>query len=462
MKVEMKNLIRAMLATALLFLSFFFVPCTNTLPKPSCPSQPTTWTVGSGSNKVQLNPADYPVAARAQQTSIDIEFSQLYMQKRIRSSLEAPPQGNPNPDSGVFVGTVQLTEQGTGDQKVNLLTVQITPWQRSASGTPVSLQRSYRLKLKIVPYLITSSTVPDEQKRRALLQSTDTGAVLRFELVELYILVNQEPVSCSSSNYDLIDSKVLSGVYDSLAAQVPLVLPAKQVTSIADKLLNSSTKLVGINVGSDLRLKIGLQLDQGTPTTFDSSFAELSRFPSDDWGVRLDTAFVNAAISRTTTAKVTAVDPSNSVSSIAVQYNDHFNPSIDVTVMGTLNKCGTVHWTSNVHVTPLIRKRADGKSILVVPSTQTTTNDAGLIKGACVVLDKIIQSLVDPLGSSTAVISTGGVCAFPMAVPVEFDVSATDHFYATTVETDGIFYVAGRSTFMDQIVGQRPPVPSCP
>src|SRR5437879_1067909 len=103
----MTILIRAMLAINLLFLSFFLVSCADTLPKPSCPQQPTQWTIGKDTNAVQLNPNNYPVAGRAPQTSIDIELGQLYIQKRIRAALETT-QGQ----SGVFVSTVRLTEEG--------------------------------------------------------------------------------------------------------------------------------------------------------------------------------------------------------------------------------------------------------------------------------------------------------------------------------------------------------------
>src|SRR5205823_5747940 len=145
-------------------------------------------------------------------------------------------------------------------------------------------------------------------------------------------------------------------------------------------------------------------------------------------------------------------------------YSGH--SSIDVTATGTVQKCATVHWTSKVNVTPLVRQRADGKSILVVPSTQETQHDnpaGAVVCGLLDIVGQIFGSLIHPLGSATATVSTHGECAFPMtADPLEFNVSTNDHFYATTVDTDQFFYVAGRSTFMDQIVGQRPAVPSCP
>jgi hypothetical protein len=421
-----------------------------------CPVQPATWNFGG----TELNPADYTPAPRAEKSSIDIELDQLYMRRRIEQQLEKPPPNDPNPSSGIFVDNVTLSEQGTGAQKLNLLTLRITPWLRGQSGNPASLQRSYRLTLKVVPYLVTPSTVADQQQRQAFLGGGDNGAALRFELVDLYSLVNQEAVSCSSANYDLVDSQVLTGLYDSLGRQQPLVLPADKVTGMANALLGSTTKLTGMNVGSDLDLKIGLLLDQGTPTTFDPQ-TSLAHFSQVDWGVRLDTSFVGAAIAREARTAATA-EPAATVNSINTSFVSN---GIDVVVDGRLNKCGGINFTVNAHVTPLIRKRSDGKSILVAPSTQHTSNSGGPAF-VCAVLDKIFSdignSIMHPQGSATATIGSG-VCDSPMGDPIEFDVGPGDHFYATAVDTDGIFEVAGRSTFMDGLLtAPRPPVTPCP
>jgi hypothetical protein len=420
-----------------------------------CPVQPAVWSVGGN----ELNPADYAPAPRAAKSSIDIELDQLYMRRRIEQQLEKPPPNDPTPGSGIFVNDVALSEETSGGQTLNALTLRITPWLRGSSGNPASLQRSYRLKLKVVPYLVTATTVPDVDRRQAFLGG-DNGAALRFELVDLYSLTNQESVSCSSANYDAIDSQVLTGLYDSLSRQQPLVLPADKVTGMANSLLGSTTKLTGMNVGSDSDLKIGLLLDQGTPTNFDPQ-TSLAHFSSADWGVRLDTSFVGAAIAREARTAATA-EPAATVNSITTAFVPN---GIDVVVAGRLNKCGGINFTVNAHVTPLVRKRSDGKSILVAPSTQQTSNSGGPAF-VCAVLDKIFSdignSIMHPQGSATATIGSG-VCDSPMGDPIEFDVGPGDHFYATQVDTDGIFEVAGRSTFMDGLVTTpRPSVPACP
>jgi hypothetical protein len=434
-----------------------------------CPLQPVKWTIPSAPTPLDVDPRDYPVAPPELKTSVDIELGQLYMRRRIAFALEGSPPADAVPESGIFVNDVRLEEHEIGGERLHLLVVRITPWLRGEADKRVSLQRGYVLRLKIVPYLITPMTLPSEEKRRALLQTTDRGAVLRFELVELYSLVNDEAVACSSRNYDRIDSGVLSGLYDSLAKQDPLVLPVAPLTGMVDGLVGASTNVVGMNLGSDRDLKIGLRFDRGAPGNFESH-TSLTRYQSVDWGVSLDTSFVTAAIARAAAAEAVAQDPSARVTPpVVVTYR---KSGIYVDVEGVLKKCGDIAWESRVHVTPLVRQRADGKSILVAPSTQTQTNSANLVSGSCFVFDQLLQSFGNPLGSATLTIRTGGECAFPMGDPIEFEAGAGDTFYATTVDTDEIFYVAGRSTFMDRLAEEarqageisipRPPVEPCP
>jgi hypothetical protein len=235
------------------------------------------------------------------------------------------------------------------------------------------------------------------------------------------------------------------------------VLPAEALTGMVNTMLGSQAKLVGMNLGSDLELKIGLRLDRGSPGTFDPQ-SSLVRFPTADWGVSLDTAFVTAAITRKANEETAATESAASVNSVGVAYR---SGGIDVTVRGVLRKCGDINWTSFVHVTPLVRKPADARSAVFAPSTQRQENDANILQGACIFFDQVLSSIANPLGSATAVIGSG-VCTAPMWAPAEFDVSPGDVFYATTVDTDDIFYIAGRSTFIDGLVAARPPVPDCP
>lgn len=465
-KVRSHVLLWAGLPLVLLLVS----GCTNTTTA-TCPQPPSTWTV----NGVQLNPADYPVAPRAANTSIDLSLEHNYIAQRLKAAFEAPPPGNPNPTSGVFVNDtsyfgVLLDQAGTGGQTVNRVTVTILPWLLGANGTKAPLTYSYRLHLKIVPYLVTPSTVPDPQKRRNFLGNIDSGAALRFEFLELDG-GSSGLVSCS--NFNLIDAQVLGGIYTALAEQTPLVLPADKLTSMVAGLTGSTPTLVGMNVGSSDDLKIGLTLNQGSPQTFDPNVHIFQGISNVDWAVNLDPSFLRAKISGVVAAGA-AMQPDVSVTSTSVSFADGTSSptgtgsaEIDATAKGTLNKCkafGTIHWTANVTILPLVRKRADGKPVLFAPNTQTTSNDANILNGVCVILDQFFQSIANPLGSATVTI--GGVCSNPVGDPLQFDVGTNDQFYGTDVATldgtpVGAFQVAGRSTFIDQLFPGRPPVPSC-
>lgn len=460
---------RALAAWLLGFVTLSISGCQpgpNPITNPNCPTAPTTWTIGSGANQVVLKPSDYPVAPRAPKTSINVLLSDTYMRETLKARLEAPPADNPDPDSGVFVDQVSIVDQGTGAQEVNLANVTITPWLKGANGIHARWTYSWLLQLKMVPYLVTPATVPDEKKRRDLLTTTDRGAVLRFDLFELH--GHGELTSCSSPNFNFVDAKVLAAVYQALSHEEPLRLPTGAITTIANTMLGvTDTNLTGLNVGTDGGLKVGFLLDKGTPTTFDS-FVTFGHLLPPDWAVEIDKTFVTAAIVKKVSDQV-GKTPNASVDSTSVSFDPDSSPgvgSITVTVKGTLNKCGGIHFTSVVAVSPQVWRRSDGMAVVFAPTMQTTSNDAGIAQYVCLFLDAVFSSIGNPLGSATATVNLAGRCVNPMGDPVQFTVKPGDQLYATEVDTDSIFMVAGRSTFLDGVLPPdatgRPPVPSCP
>jgi hypothetical protein len=426
------------------------VPACEGSTTPSCPSQPSS-AVDYGSP-----------APRASSTSIDFELSQRYMRTSIHYAVATPETAT----SGVHAGFVTLLEKTVNGEKLNVVEVTIRPWLRGSGATDAPVEfpgRSYILRLKLVPYLITPETIPDEAKRRAILGDTDAGAVLRTELYELWSNIHQEPVSCGSKNFDFIDSSVLGGIYDSVAKAKPLVLPADQITGVATKLTGTAATLKGINVGSDLELKIGFELNAGVPSPF-SSQAFVSRFSTADWGIRMDTNLFTSAITASVNKQITASYPTAALTSLGISFTPD---GIDLNIGGSIGTgpCGTVTFTSKSLVTPLVRKNAEGTSLLLAPSSAPNTS---MSAGAtlCVLLDSIGRSFADPLGSATLDVRTGG--CLDVLAPVQFsagkdpkDPTKDDVFYATDVDTDTLFYIAGRSTFIDRELGPRPDVPSC-
>jgi hypothetical protein len=179
----------------------------------------------------------------------------------------------------------------------------------------------YKLELKIVPRLITT-TVPDQQKRRALLGSSDTGAVLGFEFYKLYNTGSEVTCSGNSSNplQSYFDNPVFNAIQDALAAQRPIILPAESVLAIADQLLTPPesapvlANLVGLNLGTEGDMEIGFQLDRGSTHPFDpQNVSELSFFQGADWGINIDTNLVTPLVESVATHKAQAIDPAISV-----------------------------------------------------------------------------------------------------------------------------------------------------
>ena len=166
----------------------------------------------------QVDPSAFTPAVRASSTSVNLELDQLYMRHRVIDTLQAVGIDNPSPDSGVAIDDLRLVQSPEGSTNPNMLVVRITPWLRGAQGQQVSLQRSYRLDLKLTPFLLTPDTEPNDALRHDMLgkdengQPLDDGIAIRFDLVELHSLTYDEAVKCPSPNFDLIDKNILESL----------------------------------------------------------------------------------------------------------------------------------------------------------------------------------------------------------------------------------------------------------
>lgn len=130
---------------------------------------------------------------------------------------------------------------------------------------------------------------------------------------------------------------------------------------------------------------------------------------------------------------------------------DYTSAGIDVNVAGFLDLpvCG-VNFTSALTVSPQVCKNTAGTSVIRACTGQPQTNTSA---GVCAA---IVLSFTG--GLSTAVVGSGGGSSNGCSVlsEVQFGSDANDVFYATDVDTDGVFYIAGRSTFIDRIKSQSP------
>jgi hypothetical protein len=335
----------------------------------------------------------------------------------------------------------------------NMLVLRITPWLRGAQGQQVSLQRSYRVDLRLTPYLLTSDTESDASKRHDMLgkdeqgNPLDAGVAIRFDLVELHSLTYDQKVECTNPNFDLIDKQILESLSTSLAAQHPFVVPTKAVTDAVSG-LGTTSVIDGVSLGTDLDFKLGLHVKDAEGKTFDPQTA-LSHFPSDDWAIDIDTALVSSAVGSAVASGARSAGLTPSGSSRVV-----FDPGGVLRVYQKVGGCGSGD-IGNVYARitlSMARRGPDGPppgTEYVLRAKQEPDADARV--KACIFISNL------RFGISSATI---GSCVDVMA-SIQFRTSPSEWFYATAIDTDGVFYIAGRSSAADVWRGSRSAVPVC-
>lgn len=419
---------------------------------------------------VQFDPSTYTPATPAQMTSINLELGQLYMRHRVLEALQATGIENPYPEGGIEINDLRLVQGSATDPNPNTLVVTITPWRRGAQGQHVSLQRSYRMTLKLTTFLLTPETESDASKRSAMLgndengQPLNAGVAIHFDLVELHSLSYDENVECNpdpdtgrSTNpkFDQIDSLVLENLSTSLATTRPLIIPTKAVTDAIANLSGSSPTIDGVALATDVDFKLGLHVKGFTGKPFDSQ-TTLGRFSSVDWAIDVDKAFVISKI----TSQLTSAATTSKLSPVGAARVE-FDPGGTLRVYQKVGGClsgdiGNVYALARMAIVrigpigpPPATRYALG--IQVTPDADARVKTCALVNGTYLE-DSFKHAQIGNVG--------GTVCDEPS--DIQFKVSPTEWFYATALDTDDIFYIGGRSTSADTWRGPRPPVPACP
>lgn len=379
-------------------------------------------------------PADWgPVANMNGQSSVDIELSRPYVIERIRKMLESPASAA----EGVFVQSIDLKElPGPNNRALSVLEIRLEPWLQGQAGQPVSLQRAYRLTLKITPHVTASQ-----------------GALLTFDLLELYN-VSFSRVACDSP--DSIDSHVVPGIYKKLAEQLPLTLPTESVSAVLASASGSMPQLVDVNVSADGFLKIGLQYNVGGTHPFDRATMLLSRYPERDWVVDIDPSILAASVSARMLAALTASAPGSTLTSFSATFAPGEIQANGVAAVPLAGICGSSTTVTIAARNPTqICKDATGSSVIVswTDATDTTGN-------FCINFKKFW----DNIGVGTI---SGPPVVWPTLATVSFPAGDNDNFYGTDLDLDNAFAIVGRSSIMDSQAatnGQpRPDMPGkCP
>lgn len=424
-------------------------------------------------------------ALRSGKASVELNFKPSYIVEVVRSRISAPDISAMKPgDSGMDIGRIWLEENGTGANRINLISISFSVWLKSQQGGKIYLpSRNYTLRLRFVPYLITPANFPDSARRRAVLgckngdpDCGDSGVILALRFYELaggWIRSPTEPVDCNSSTrYDFIDEQVLTQAYNISVQQEPIRIPTSKITGMVSGLVNASVTLTGMDLGTDQYLKIGLVVDKGTPMNFDSRYSELSRHPNTHWGILIDKNLITSAL----VAKIDENIRNQSASLDGTPQVDYTRDGIIIDAIGkkSVPVCGDVRFSVRVTARPSICRNPAGNSTLRIcagtSEPEPTLLFASGWQQACVQGLKIINAIASiPAGlfsGGVAIVYTG--CAgigwnIECSQPAEIQFSTgSDVLYATQIDTDDMFFIAGRSQFMDSRgLGSPPSLPSC-
>lgn len=472
---------------------------TVTIPPPACPT-------------ITGQPPNFgPEAPQAATISVAIELRGGYMKERVLAQMDQPlpatatkqqlaiAEGDPGhiPSGGVKVTQARLEQRlESNTQRINLLAIDMTPWLRKDELDPqdatqntyrlsqaVVSTRNFTLRLRLIPHLISTQTVADLAERRRLLNcdAADmdcSGVALQLGFQELYDKGFSENVVCHSGqrspNYDMISAQVLQGVLDSvngkvipsttpggqpktIPAMAPITIPSKSIVDMIAGLLRGSVTLTGVAVGSDQNLKIGLVLDQGNQVPFDPNTG--FRHQNADWGVFIEKGFLQTGIANNITSRAAASSPPVTITATTV---DLLPGEFHVKASGFATTTGlscNVPVSLDASIPTSVCKNAMNQSIMrLCPGVPSATPTVTF----CALWDTII------FGQSTATIRTCPTCP-PQSTNtceqqvVQFSAGPNDVFYATELDTDNVFYLSGRSTFMDTKLPGRAAAPSaCP
>jgi hypothetical protein len=154
-------------------------------------------------------------APQADKVGLTFEVGRLLANELVRAAVETPEDLS----SGVRVDSVTFDEQSIEGRPKHVVDIGISPWLK---GAPDILP-DYGLRLEIVPYLITEATHSEEDSRRQILGTVQggpsTGAVVRFEFLDMYRLARDRKVSCSDEGFSPVDKRVQEAVFKGMAVR---------------------------------------------------------------------------------------------------------------------------------------------------------------------------------------------------------------------------------------------------
>lgn len=410
-------------------------------------------------------PPAAPTWQRSGKASLELSLRGLYVtgiiKDRIRSLFNNSSSGSFAPE----LQSVTLEENQANGRRLNLARVRFSILTKNPDGSTTPLPgRNYTMLVEVYPQLVTPATMPDANLRRTLLQCGSdptcgtNGVILNFYYSELDGGPNfpGTRVDCHATAYDSIDQAVLTGAYQIGSIWAPIPIPLDGVLQFVTDMTQVTANVVAVDFGTDQDVKLAVQLDKGSPSTFDPTFTQFSHFPDSDWLLSVDTSLLSSSISANVTARMSQLDPAVTPSPPVIS----FTPSgiiLDGSGTKPVGICGNVRFVFQYTATTKVCSR-NGKSVfsLCVINTQPPTiPDAG--QAACVGIGSFLSSLFTS-GLATAIITTP--CQEKGYLNLQL---AQDTLYITRTDLDNQFLIIGRSQMMDAANPGRPAMPQpCP
>lgn len=501
-----RRIIDILLLTLLLLL--LAVACEP--PRPKCPAIP----------RVQRDFGD--PAKRSGAWHVEIDLRGLFVDKYVRALLDQSkeskpgdsptPTPTPGPKFGQDYNRVWLEERGTGPDRMNLIAVNFSVWSEYPPGENRYYwpERTYTLWLRFVPYLITQDTVPDKDKRWAILgckseldcgkrewDSATNGIVLALDFYQLTGGSGRgpnDPVDCRGYPYDrfynLFDEQVLTEALKIAATQKPIKLPVDRIVMLVDNLVVPKeendpptppvVRLAGLDLGTDQHLEIGLDFEVEpnssvsitNPTTFDSCCSELSRHSGMDWGLNIDKPLVRQFIQKTVEGKVKqkVSDAIINDDDVKVDFTSD-GLTVDADFIVPLPVCGDVPVSLKfppIKMDVCTKDMKPNQRTCQAPFKQIIHGVCGKVADSLATLGGDIKSIIRSIFTGgeavvTVTCSSDYECSLnneiriPLSEDVIYDHQKGVTLYGTQIDTDNKFFIGGVAGSNDSYI----PLPSC-
>jgi hypothetical protein len=429
---------------------------------------------------------------------MNFELDNQYITALVQSLVQTP-----NASSGINVTGTSLSEQGTGNNVLNLLTVDFLPWQNNPQDQLGNADSPWQLDLTITPYLVNNQTVPNPANLMAILGNNLTeGLVLRFgysalrddtgaNVTSVSVCSSASPTPTSSATTTdfttYIRQTVLAGILNKLGSVSSIIFPTDEVAKIANNLIPTTPftavpmDVNGVNVGTDGSLKLGFAFSNLPPcpqgcqpsAPFDPSpYFNPGAEPEQnyDWNLDITPEFLLSVFWVNLLSQMKQSFPNetpfltNVVPSLEFPNPDDpkfVNSPIILTIYAGANgSCGTFNFSDAPTITLNMVTDPNGDS--VVQETETEPNpDPGpgqAFKYACWLTDQGISWVFSVFDVGTVIPTS--VCPGVLGEPIQLSTPppSKDVLYGTGVVTGyGDLVILGRSKMLDEQYAQQHP-----